>query len=78
MALTAAVGVSPRDREVLEWRRELTQHRDQLVIATKGGLRRITDGVVRDASPGWLRAGVDASAWRNPHRVVRSAGANTR
>ena len=42
-------------------RRELTHHRDQLVIATKGGLRKTTDGVVRDASPGWLRAGVDAS-----------------
>jgi aryl-alcohol dehydrogenase-like predicted oxidoreductase len=42
-------------------RRELTHHRDQLVIATKGGLRRTDDGVVRDASPRWLRAGVDAS-----------------
>jgi len=42
-------------------RSELTHHRDQLVIATKGGLRRTGDGVVRDASPGWLRAGVDAS-----------------
>jgi aryl-alcohol dehydrogenase-like predicted oxidoreductase len=42
-------------------RTELTQHRDQLVIATKGGLRRTTAGVVRDASPRWLRAGVDAS-----------------
>jgi len=42
-------------------RRELTHHRDQLVIATKGGLRRTEDGVVRDASPAWLRAGVEAS-----------------
>ena len=42
-------------------RPELTHHRDQLVIATKGGLRRTEDGVVRDASPAWLRAGVEAS-----------------
>jgi len=42
-------------------RGELTRNRDQLVIATKGGLRGSDDGVVRDASPGWLRAGVDAS-----------------
>jgi aryl-alcohol dehydrogenase-like predicted oxidoreductase len=42
-------------------RTELTHHRDQLVIATKGGLRRTDDGVVRDASPHWLRAGVEAS-----------------
>ena len=42
-------------------RRELTHHRDQLVIATKGGLRSTEEGVVRDASPRWLRAGVDAS-----------------
>jgi aryl-alcohol dehydrogenase-like predicted oxidoreductase len=40
---------------------ELTRNRDQLVIATKGGLRRTDSGVVRDASPQWLRAGVDAS-----------------
>src|SRR3954449_4390994 len=37
-------------------RRELTHQRDQLVIATKGGLRRTDAGVVRDASPRWLRA----------------------
>ena len=42
-------------------RDELTRDRDQLVIATKGGLRRTYTGVVRDASPAWLRAGVDAS-----------------
>ena len=42
-------------------RSELTHHRDQLVIATKGGLRRTDGGVVRDSSPRWLRAGVDAS-----------------
>jgi aryl-alcohol dehydrogenase-like predicted oxidoreductase len=42
-------------------RDELTRDRDGLVIATKGALRRTASGVVRDASPGWLRAGVDAS-----------------
>jgi aryl-alcohol dehydrogenase-like predicted oxidoreductase len=42
-------------------RDELTRDRDELVIATKGGLRRTSSGVVRDASPEWLRKGVDAS-----------------
>jgi aryl-alcohol dehydrogenase-like predicted oxidoreductase len=42
-------------------RGELTAHRDQLVIATKGGLRTTDTGLVRDASPHWLRAGVEAS-----------------
>jgi len=42
-------------------RDELTAHRDQLVIATKGGLRMTDAGVVRDASPRWLREGVNAS-----------------
>jgi aryl-alcohol dehydrogenase-like predicted oxidoreductase len=42
-------------------RRELDSERDQLVIATKGGLRRTDNGLVRDASPEWLRRGVDAS-----------------
>jgi hypothetical protein len=32
-----------------------------VVIATKGGLRRDGDRVVRAASPGWLRKGVEAS-----------------
>lgn len=41
--------------------RELTRARDELVIATKGGLRISDTGLVRDASPRWLRAGVDAS-----------------
>jgi aryl-alcohol dehydrogenase-like predicted oxidoreductase len=36
--------------------------RDQLVIATKGGLRPIAQGgVERDASAGWVRRGVDES-----------------
>lgn len=35
--------------------------RDRVVIATKGGLRRTGDGLVRDASPAWIRKGVDES-----------------
>jgi aryl-alcohol dehydrogenase-like predicted oxidoreductase len=42
-------------------RYELNSERDQLVIATKGGLRQTDNGLVRDASPEWLRRGVDAS-----------------
>ncbi len=42
-------------------RDELTRSRDQLVIATKGALRMTDSGLVRDASPEWLRQGVDAS-----------------
>jgi aryl-alcohol dehydrogenase-like predicted oxidoreductase len=42
-------------------RSELRRHRDELVIATKGGLRRTATGIARDASPEALREGVDAS-----------------
>jgi aryl-alcohol dehydrogenase-like predicted oxidoreductase len=42
-------------------RDELTSNRDELVIATKGGLRMTDTGLVRDASPEWLHQGVDAS-----------------
>jgi aryl-alcohol dehydrogenase-like predicted oxidoreductase len=42
-------------------RDELTRNREQLVIATKGALRMTDSGLVRDASPEWLRQGVDAS-----------------
>jgi aryl-alcohol dehydrogenase-like predicted oxidoreductase len=42
-------------------RDELTSERGELVIATKGGLRQTDSGLVRDASPEWLRRGVDAS-----------------
>jgi aryl-alcohol dehydrogenase-like predicted oxidoreductase len=42
-------------------RGELNRNRDELVIATKGGLRMTDGGLVRDASPRWLREGVDAS-----------------
>ncbi len=45
----------------LALRGELARDRDGLVIATKGALRRTDSGVVRDASPDWLRKGVDAS-----------------
>jgi hypothetical protein len=42
-------------------RGELNRNRDQLVIATKGGLRMTDGGLVRDASPRSLRHGVEAS-----------------
>jgi aryl-alcohol dehydrogenase-like predicted oxidoreductase len=35
--------------------------REELVIATKGGLRPAGDGVARDASPAWIQKGVDSS-----------------
>jgi aryl-alcohol dehydrogenase-like predicted oxidoreductase len=35
--------------------------REQVIIATKGGLRPTYNGLVRDASARWIRAGVDAS-----------------
>jgi aryl-alcohol dehydrogenase-like predicted oxidoreductase len=43
-------------------RGELDRHRDEVVIATKGGLRiDERHGLVRDSSPAWLRRGVDQS-----------------
>ncbi len=42
-------------------RHELRSRRDELVIATKGGLRMDGDTLVRDASREWLRQGVDES-----------------
>jgi aryl-alcohol dehydrogenase-like predicted oxidoreductase len=42
-------------------RHDLDHHRDDVVIATKGGLRPQGGGVVRDSSPGWLREGVESS-----------------
>ncbi len=42
-------------------RDDLDNRRDEVVIATKGGLRMTDDGLVRDASPEWLRGGVDSS-----------------
>jgi aryl-alcohol dehydrogenase-like predicted oxidoreductase len=35
--------------------------REQVIIATKGGLRSADGVMVRDSSPGWLRAGLEAS-----------------
>src|SRR3954447_20004658 len=35
--------------------------REDVVIATKGGLRKEGDRLVRDTSASWLREGVDAS-----------------
>jgi aryl-alcohol dehydrogenase-like predicted oxidoreductase len=41
---------------------ELRSRRDEIVIATKGGLRpNGDDGIVRDASRAWLRDGVESS-----------------
>jgi aryl-alcohol dehydrogenase-like predicted oxidoreductase len=45
-------------------RDDLDNRRDEVVIATKGGLRMTDDGargLVRDASPDFLRAGLEAS-----------------
>jgi aryl-alcohol dehydrogenase-like predicted oxidoreductase len=40
---------------------DFRSNRDEVVVATKGGLRREGDRLVRDASRAWLRKGVDAS-----------------
>ncbi|MEA2421855.1 MAG: hypothetical protein QOF55_954, partial [Thermoleophilaceae bacterium] len=40
---------------------ELNHRRDDVVIATKGGLRMTEHGMVRDSSASWLRAGVEQS-----------------
>jgi aryl-alcohol dehydrogenase-like predicted oxidoreductase len=42
-------------------RTELSRNREDVVIATKGGLRATDHGLVRDGSPEWLRKGVDSS-----------------
>jgi aryl-alcohol dehydrogenase-like predicted oxidoreductase len=42
-------------------RDDLDKRRDEVVIATKGGLRMTDDGLVRDASPAFLRTGVENS-----------------
>jgi aryl-alcohol dehydrogenase-like predicted oxidoreductase len=42
-------------------RSELNRNRDELVIATKGGLRLTEFGLIHDASPWWLRQGVETS-----------------
>ena len=40
---------------------ELRDRREDVVIATKGGLRAVEGGVVRDSSPAFLRGGVEQS-----------------
>ena len=40
---------------------ELRHARDEVAIATKGGLRRVDGGVDRDSSPDWIRQGVEQS-----------------
>jgi aryl-alcohol dehydrogenase-like predicted oxidoreductase len=40
---------------------ELRDARDEIAIATKGGLRPVAGGVKRDCSPDWLRLGLDES-----------------
>ncbi|MGH2785561.1 MAG: aldo/keto reductase [Actinomycetota bacterium] len=42
-------------------RDDLTHRRDEIIIATKGGIRPVDGGIVRDSSPAFLREGVDAS-----------------
>ena len=42
-------------------RDDLDNRREEIVIATKGGLRMTDDGLVRDSSPAWLRSGVEDS-----------------
>ena len=42
-------------------RDDLDKRRDEVVIATKGGLRMTDQGLVRDASPDFLRAGLEDS-----------------
>jgi len=52
-ASEALLGLALRD--------DLDHHRDEVVLATKGGLRMTGDGLKRDSSPAWLRSGVEAS-----------------
>ena len=70
---------------------ELHSARESLVIATKGGLRMDgeSDQLVRDASPAWLRKGVEASLdalgtdyidlyqvhWPDPHTPIPETAA---
>jgi aryl-alcohol dehydrogenase-like predicted oxidoreductase len=42
-------------------RGDLDRRREEVVIATKGGLRMTENGLVRDSSPAWLRHGVEDS-----------------
>jgi aryl-alcohol dehydrogenase-like predicted oxidoreductase len=40
---------------------EIKNRRDEVILATKGGLRMEGDTLLRDSSPGWLRKGVEDS-----------------
>ena len=40
---------------------EIKSHREEVVLATKGGLRMEGDQMLRDSSPEWLRQGVEDS-----------------
>jgi aryl-alcohol dehydrogenase-like predicted oxidoreductase len=42
-------------------RDDLDHRRDEVVLATKGGLRMTKNGLVRDSSRAWIRRGVDDS-----------------
>ena len=42
-------------------RSEIASRRHEVVLATKGGLRRVGDQTVRDSSPAWLRQGLEDS-----------------
>jgi len=42
-------------------RDDLDRRREEVVIATKGGLRMTEEGLVRDSSRAWLRSGVESS-----------------
>lgn len=42
-------------------RDDLDNRRDEVVVATKGGLRMTEEGLIRDASRAWLRSGVEDS-----------------
>ena len=68
---------------------DLRSARESVVIATKGGLRMEGNSLVRDASPGWLRKGAEASLdalgtdyidlyqvhWPDPHTPIGETAA---
>lgn len=41
--------------------KKLRESKDEIVIASKGGIRSTPTGVVRDSSRGWLREGIESS-----------------
>jgi aryl-alcohol dehydrogenase-like predicted oxidoreductase len=42
-------------------REDLNRHREDIIIATKGGIRMVDSGLERDSSPEFLREGVESS-----------------